>query len=242
MNTRLQVQSKSETQSSLVRGQSDLLADRSPEQDELPLVPPILHDMLPIFQAKLTIGQPNDKYEQEADRVADQVMRMPEPKVQRVCSECEEELKQQPMEDEEEDTLQTKPLAEKFTPSIQRQAEPMEEDEEKVMMSSEEEDKTVQTKPTIEKLGASTGDTSSAFLNELESQKRLGFPLPSNVNKELSHKIGADFSNVRLHTDNRAIQMSQKMGAQAFAYGQDIYFNQGKYNPGKLTGQAFVGS
>ncbi|MCD4724440.1 MAG: hypothetical protein K8R63_06310 [Bacteroidales bacterium] len=27
-------------------------------------------------QAKLTIGQPNDKYEQEADRVADQVMRM----------------------------------------------------------------------------------------------------------------------------------------------------------------------
>ena len=31
-------------------------------------------------QAKLTIGQPNDKYEQEADRVADQVMSMPDPK------------------------------------------------------------------------------------------------------------------------------------------------------------------
>ncbi len=29
------------------------------------------------IQAKLSIGQPNDKYEQEADRVADQVMRMP---------------------------------------------------------------------------------------------------------------------------------------------------------------------
>ena len=54
--------------------------------------------VLPI-QAKLTIGQPNDKYEQEADRVAEQVMRMPEtgspaaaitrpirfPVVQRVC-------------------------------------------------------------------------------------------------------------------------------------------------------------
>ncbi len=33
-------------------------------------------------QAKLEIGQPGDKYEQEADRVADQVMRMPEPNVQ----------------------------------------------------------------------------------------------------------------------------------------------------------------
>jgi hypothetical protein len=33
------------------------------------------------IQAKLKIGQPNDKYEQEADRVADQVMSMPEPEV-----------------------------------------------------------------------------------------------------------------------------------------------------------------
>lgn len=40
----------------------------------------------PQVQAKLTIGQPNDKYEQEADRVADEVMRMPESEVQRVCT------------------------------------------------------------------------------------------------------------------------------------------------------------
>ncbi|UCH96486.1 MAG: hypothetical protein JSV88_06460 [Candidatus Aminicenantes bacterium] len=33
-----------------------------------------------VIQPKLKIGQPNDKYEQEADRVADQVMRMPETK------------------------------------------------------------------------------------------------------------------------------------------------------------------
>ena len=33
------------------------------------------------LQAKLRIGQPGDVYEQEADRVADAVMRMPEPGV-----------------------------------------------------------------------------------------------------------------------------------------------------------------
>jgi len=33
------------------------------------------------IQAKLAVGQPGDKYEQEADRVADAVMRMPEPQV-----------------------------------------------------------------------------------------------------------------------------------------------------------------
>ncbi|MEM9007837.1 MAG: DUF4157 domain-containing protein [Cyanobacteria bacterium P01_F01_bin.86] len=34
---------------------------------------------LPTIQTKLTLGQPNDKYEQEADRVAEQIMRMPAP-------------------------------------------------------------------------------------------------------------------------------------------------------------------
>ena len=48
-----------------------------------------------IVQTKLTIGAPNDKYEQEADRVADQVMRMPanpQENVQRQADETDEEL------------------------------------------------------------------------------------------------------------------------------------------------------
>ena len=37
----------------------------------------------PLIQFKLAIGQPGDRHEQEADRIADQVMRMPEPAFQR---------------------------------------------------------------------------------------------------------------------------------------------------------------
>jgi hypothetical protein len=51
------------------------------------------------IQTKLKVGQPGDKYEQEADRVADAVMRMQEPRVQRQF-ELEEE--------EEEEILQAK--------------------------------------------------------------------------------------------------------------------------------------
>ncbi|MEE8524567.1 MAG: DUF4157 domain-containing protein, partial [Thermoanaerobaculia bacterium] len=42
-------------------------------------------------QPKLEVGPPDDKFEQEADRVADQVMRMPvsAAAIQRKCSECE---------------------------------------------------------------------------------------------------------------------------------------------------------
>ncbi|MGB7537784.1 MAG: DUF4157 domain-containing protein [Anaerolineales bacterium] len=67
-------------------------------------------------QTKLEISQPDDPYEQEADRVADQAMAMPEPKVQRACPSCEE------------DTLQKKPLADQITPLVQRQEEPEEEE------------------------------------------------------------------------------------------------------------------
>ncbi len=40
------------------------------------------------IQTALKIGQSNDVYEQEADRVADQVMRMPTPAVQKMCAQC----------------------------------------------------------------------------------------------------------------------------------------------------------
>lgn len=59
-----------------------------------------------VIQAKLNVSRPGDTYEQEADRVADQVMRMPEPAafggatsapqppptIQRMCASCEEEV------------------------------------------------------------------------------------------------------------------------------------------------------
>jgi hypothetical protein len=40
-------------------------------------------------QTKLAINTPGDEFEQEADRVAEQVMRMPEPRLQRACA-CDE--------------------------------------------------------------------------------------------------------------------------------------------------------
>jgi hypothetical protein len=65
------------------------------------------------IQAKLAIGQPNDKYEQEADSVAEQVMGMSEEKVQGAAAA-----------DDEEEKLQAKPIVSK----IQREVLPEEEE------------------------------------------------------------------------------------------------------------------
>lgn len=49
----------------------------------------------PLIQAKLTVGPPDDRYEREADRVADLVMRMPDPRLQRQVEPEEEEENEQ---------------------------------------------------------------------------------------------------------------------------------------------------
>jgi Domain of unknown function (DUF4157) len=50
---------------------------------------PVLHELI---QPKLTVGEPDDKYEQEADRVADRVMRMPESSIQRLSPDRDPSL------------------------------------------------------------------------------------------------------------------------------------------------------
>jgi hypothetical protein len=65
-------------------------------------------------QTRLTIDQPNDKYEQEADRVADQVMRMSDADV----------AKRQAGDEREREMLQAIPLADKTTPVVHRMGEP----------------------------------------------------------------------------------------------------------------------
>ena len=96
----------------------------------------------PVIQPKLTINQPNDIYEREADAMADKVMRMPDPSIndnlffkpsvsaiQRKCTHCEEEKKMQRKENNSEvtDTKQktfvsheTQGLSRQIVPQIQR--------------------------------------------------------------------------------------------------------------------------
>ena len=41
-------------------------------------------------------------------------------------------------------------------------------------------------------------------------------------------RFNSDFSQVRVHTGNEAVQMNRELGAQAFTHGSDVYFGPGK--------------
>jgi len=155
------------------------------------------------IQAKLTIGQPNDKYEQEADRVADEVMRMPESQVQR-----------QSEEDEEEEMIQTKPIGDQITPLVQRQVEPEEEEEEMIQPKANQ--------------GGFEAD--EAFHSQLIDVKSEGQTMNRQERAYFEPRFGVNFSGVRMHTGSKSAQLARSISAQAFTHGSDIYFGAGKYN------------
>ena len=71
----------------------------------------------PTIQPKLTINQPDDEYEQEADAMADRVVQAKPlsttDTISRKCADCEKEEKVQRMTAPEEEELQSKPLMRK---------------------------------------------------------------------------------------------------------------------------------
>jgi outer membrane protein OmpA-like peptidoglycan-associated protein len=61
--------------------------------------------------------------------------------------------------------------------------------------------------------------------------------LPDLTRAQFEPRLGRDFGDVRVHADERAATMSGLLGAAAFTYGNDIYFNRGRYAPERSEGR-----
>ena len=100
------------------------------------------------------------------------------------------------------------------------------------MQDQEEE---VKTKPE-----SGSQSAGSSLKSQLQRTKGQGYPLPKPTLIEMGNAFGQDFSNVRIHTDQTAVEMNRRLKSQAFTHGKDIYFNQGKFNPESKTGKKLL--
>ncbi|MDY6785854.1 MAG: polymorphic toxin type 28 domain-containing protein [Cyanobacteriota bacterium] len=141
------------------------------------------------IQPQLKIGQPGDKYEQEANSKAAEIMKMEDPAA---SEEIEKESSK--------NAIKEQPLAETITPLVQR------------------------------KNNQKEGENSTSIEQQLGQGG--GQPLEKETRTFMENRFGADFSSVRVHTDDSAVQMNKDIGAQAFTHEQDIYYGKGK-SPGK---------
>jgi hypothetical protein len=57
---------------------------------------------------------------------------------------------------------------------------------------------------------------------------------------DLETRMGHDFTNVRIHADSRAAELSRGVGALAFTVGRDIYFDDGRFSPETDSGKRLL--
>ena len=72
--------------------------------------------------------------------------------------------------------------------------------------------------------------------NQINQSKGQGQHMDAGTKAIMETSFGADFSGVRIHTNSKSVQMSKALGAHAFAVGNDIHFNEGKYQPNTKEG------
>ena len=64
-----------------------------------------------------------------------------------------------------------------------------------------------------------------------------GKPLDERPRQLMESRFGRNFSDVRIHTDDRAAESADMLNANAFTSGRDVYFGTGKYQPESSRGQ-----
>ncbi|WP_341835715.1 DUF4157 domain-containing protein [Chitinophaga pollutisoli] len=77
----------------------------------------------------------------------------------------------------------------------------------------------------------------SGMPEHLAASKEKGAPLPRSTRQFMENAFQADFSNVHIHTGEKAAAMNTDVQAKAFTYGSDIYFNHHEFQPHTPEGQ-----
>jgi hypothetical protein len=165
-------------------------------------------------QPKLTVNEPNNKYEREAERVADAVMRMPEPgstedpqenvlpdRIQRMCPRCQRRHRQ------------GKPLnCEDCEQEMQRR-----------------DDRSSGSDPI-----AGSAKQAARVTEE------PGQPLPDRTQSFFEARMGRSFSDVRIHTGGKADRAARSIDAKAYTLGNDVVLRSDEYRPETRSGRRLL--
>jgi hypothetical protein len=167
---------------------------------------------LPAFiQAKLTVSQPGDPYEQEADRVAEEVMRMPEPGT--VTSYAP--------------IVQRQAISRHSLPrevgQIGRQAATADQP------GVDEEEITTESLLSFKEKAGASHDIDADVESQIRAIRGGGEPLSADLKAFFEPRFGVDFSDVRIHTGSAAAETAQKVQARAYTLGSDIAFAPGEF-------------
>jgi hypothetical protein len=76
------------------------------------------------------------------------------------------------------------------------------------------------------------------MVDEVRQRQGSGSPLPDDTRSQMEGYFGADLGGVRVHDGGEAAALNRELNANAFTVGSDVFFAEGKYNPGSAEGRA----
>ena len=164
----------------------------------------------PTIQTKLTINTPGNQYEQEADRVAEQVMRMPDPNVAAPTAIASTSP-----------VLQRKCASGGSGVGGGRCSECAKKDE-------------------LQRTAAGPVSTPAAPPIVHDVLRQPGTPLDASTRAFFEPRFGHDFGSVRVHADDVAAESALSVNSLAYTVGGDIVFAAGLYAPDNSQGRRLL--
>ncbi|MBD5785779.1 DUF4157 domain-containing protein [Cellulosimicrobium terreum] len=67
-----------------------------------------------------------------------------------------------------------------------------------------------------------------------------GSPLAPDVREDMESRLGASFSDVRIHTGGTASSSAAAVGAHAYTVGRDVVFGAGKFDASSVPGRTML--
>ncbi len=159
------------------------------------------------IQAKLEVGAVDDPLEHEADRVADRIMRMPEPTAASAVNVT---------------SLGRRQPVQRCSCGGSSPGELCE--------TCKTKQRELQRKDT----GVAPLHTVPAIVEQVLGSP--GQPLDTHTRNFMEPRFGADFSGIRIHTDSKAAESARAVNALAYTVGSHIVFQAGQFTSYKGNG------
>jgi len=164
------------------------------------------------IQFNPNIGRPHDVFEQEADSVASRIIQMGDRHVMRMQPAAEEEpIQMKCRECEHEEEIRQQPL--------------------------EDAEKFIQPNSTGQQ---PENEVSIQVRADINRSKGHGNSIDRQTQNFMGNRFGTNFNEVIIHNDDNAHQLNSQLNSKAFTVGNDIYFNQGNYNPKSSEGKRLI--
>jgi hypothetical protein len=77
-------------------------------------------------------------------------------------------------------------------------------------------------------------------IRRIQGARGDGQALEAAVEQKMGDALGADFSDVRVHTGEQSHALNQELGALAFTTGKDVFFGENQYAPHSTGGQELI--